>query len=76
MDKEKKEALIEVFNWIIAFLFFPLCGLVLIVWALVISIDDLYKINKHIKEEKIKEIIKKDLVIIKDENGNIKEIKL
>lgn len=78
MDKllrEKKETIIELFYWIGALLLFPLTGFALLCIFIGDYISILHHINKKIKEQKIKEIVIKDILIIKDESGNIKDIK-
>ena len=74
--RDKKETISELFYFIVGLLLFPLTGFGLLCLYIAQCISDLHNINKKIKEEKIKEIMKKDLLIIKDENGFIKDIKL
>jgi uncharacterized membrane protein YqjE len=75
LKEEKKKIIQDIFFNFLNILLFPLTGLCLFCLWFGDSIHELLNINKKIKIEKIKEIIRQ-ATIIKDENGNIKDIKL
>lgn len=75
LKKQKKECYIEFYYLIISVLFFPIFGIIMSIMWLCDTISNIHKINKEIKKQKIKDILS-DIIIIKDENGFVKDIKL
>lgn len=75
LKEEKKEIVKDIFWTFLAILLFPLTGFGLFCMWLGDSIHELIKINKKIKIEKTKDIMRQ-MVVIKDDNGNIKDIKI
>lgn len=73
LKEKKNEIKKDLFDNIIFLIFFPLFGLIASIWYLIDSIKEIREINKKIKIEKIKDILRQTTVI-KDENGNIKDL--
>lgn len=75
LKKQRKDLIIEFFEFLFCLIFFPIFGIVIISLWIGDTISNLYKLHKEIKEQKIKDILS-NVVVIKDENGYVKDIKL
>lgn len=73
LKEKKKEILNDLFENLLFLICFPIFGLIMAIWYIIDSINEIIKINKKIKIEKIKDVLR-GAALVKDINGNVKDI--